>query len=81
MTKEEALKLMCEYCKHYDICLGTGCTLRSFLEDTAEVVRCYQCKFCVKDPCDYEFPYCAEHSMYVQLEDYCSYGEVKGDTE
>lgn len=47
--------------------------------DAVEVVRCYECNFCVKDPCDYEFPYCAEHSMYVQLEDYCSYGERKCD--
>lgn len=80
MTRVEALKLMCEYCKHYDICLGTGCTLRSFLEDTAEVVRCKDCdnRFYDKDRNLY---YC---TMYygmgdVHDENYCSFGERRED--
>ena len=39
MTKEEALKIMCERCVNYHMCMGTGCRPKKILEEAIEEIR------------------------------------------
>ena len=63
-------------------CVVDLCIKQAPLADVVEVVRCKECKNkgWVQEPCHGKsIDYCRLHEFAVYKDDFCSYGERKGD--
>lgn len=49
--------------------------------DVAEVVRCKDCRYCVDEMCECYQWRDANYAHFVREDDFCSYGERKGEGE
>ena len=83
MTREEALKELAEWreqMKNHGVpdygkkLMALGVALEALSADTKEVVRCRDCMHYRPDA-DPAYERCRHHIIYMEPEDWCSYGE------
>ena len=77
----------CKDCIHYNVCdddiidffTDKNKVCRQFkTADIVEVVRCKNCKYGRYDLLDKDIS-CEKHCLYIQPNDFCSYGTPKND--
>lgn len=80
--------MMCEefgISENDDATMIYGMVINAPTIDAVEVVRCYKCRYS-KDTNDYQDTYFCNHPTHNRMHlvhsfDYCSYGEVKHETD